>query len=130
MSMKDQIQKRAEEIGTKWADVAHYYAKTHYPQRREEWLHLVQDGPNIGIFVPILRHRDDMTEADAREVYRLAWGFDIDISVSVWDSGIDWVESLHGMYHPAVFIWLISRGFDMFDLIESGQAIRKEVANG
>ena len=31
---------------------------------------------------------------------------------------------------PKEFQWLISRGFDVFGLIESGQAIRKEMGNG
>ena len=144
---------------TKWANVAHYYTKSQIDlqiknrdhaerflmvsfrnvggSHFEEW---VNDGVYWRAYgsqfsawddhKPILRHRDDMTEAEAREIYRLVWGFDIDISVSMWDSGIDYFESLYGRYPSAVFLWLISRGFDVFGLIESGQAIRKEMGNG
>lgn len=145
---------------TKWADVAHYYAFSGV-MGELDW------GPNseriplgspqiseltIGrvspiregeiVFAPILRHRDDITEAEARElsIIHLDDDFDMPENESCLDSlnfdlaggRLQKGNTVLSMWigQPSAWHWLISRGFDMFDLIESGQAIRKEAGNG
>jgi len=112
----------------KWADVAHYYSKTHCQQFREEWLHLVQDGPNIGLFVPILRHRDDMTEADALRLYNFVHGnYGGEYSA---ENALNWFNRRKNdrVMSPIFMHGCILLGIDLFGLIERGEAIRKEVA--
>ncbi len=160
---------------TKWADVAHYYTKSQihlqiknrdHAERFlmvsfrnvggshfEEW---VNDGVYWRAYgsqfsawadhQPILRHRDDITEAEAREIYCVAHGKDFKkkYGTTYFKGGYkstlfeDQYESMDGGNEwelfvgtkPSVFHWLISHGFDVFGLIESGQAIRKEAGNG
>jgi hypothetical protein len=82
-----------------------------------------------------LRRLESITEEEARELYTLATGM-------VWtkrSSGsclFNWIfaqrkDSMQSLYHcigiPAVWIYLLSKGFDLFGLIDAGLA--KEITN-
>ena len=135
---------------TKWADVAHYYLKSgikcnvyrgDLTERRGDCkqtvetfgvkhLRVAADSMTFGC-VPILRHLDDMTEADAREIYTIESGNQSTEGNIYHPKMKDWFFNWKkGEVKAKTFYWLISRGFDVFGLIESGQAIRKEVGNG
>lgn len=148
---------------TKWADVAHYYAKSGIFC---QWNQIDEDGENIFEFdevsyldgpedcKPILIHFEDITGDQAREYYTLKTGLpskyvnriiirgksaDI-VSVTylkkfpaakvIFVDIANKATPLGGQHTTKEFIWLISHGFDVFGLIESGQAIRKEAGNG
>jgi hypothetical protein len=158
---------------TKWADVAHYYQfsdiEIQLPcgnrkfkgmtnqisgdSNHKKAFYLDAGGyftrstdANVSQYRPILRHSDDITEAEAREIYCVAHGKDFKkkYGTTYFKGGYkstlfeDQYESMDGGNEwelfvgtkPSVFHWLISHGFDVFGLIESGQAIRKEVGNG
>ena len=104
---------------------------------------------------PILRHRDDMTESECIDYTEFVWA-DSEFSKVNRSQKISvvWAKdsvNLREMYRKCLFAvrqkgimwpffpkdinqlgfhWLVSRGFDVFGLIESGQAIRKEMGNG
>jgi hypothetical protein len=134
----------------KWADVAHYYQYVAHevfvshggnePIRR-----MLEEGENLaqyyrrrdlvdGKFVatPILRHLDDMTRDEALEIYQSVGHLWEQNSVSdFYNLPMDWhirnrIRREFPEWHAMEWQYLISRGFDMFRLIESGQAIRKE----
>ena len=139
---------------TKWADVAHYYAKSYI-----EIVTLRGSSPKTGRLVsmyqsdaitvlfgenrkmnrrkfsivqlawckPILRHRDDMTEAEDNEcmLVHTRWISNEEFKNVIWS-----LTKQHKTFDQYSTHWLISRGFDVFGLIESGQAIRKEMGNG
>lgn len=102
---------------------------------------------------PILTHFEDITGDQAREFYTLKTGLpskyvnriiirgksaDI-VSITylkkfpaakvIFVDIANKATPLGGQHATKEFLWLISRGFDVFGLIESGQAIRKEVTN-
>ena len=168
---------------TKWADVAHYYAKSnlsiivgkfdHGPEmgmifskglhENCEWAEhgiwcQIENGAFIsewGSHKPILRHLDDMTESECIDYTEFVWA-DSEFSKVNRSQKISvvWAKdsvNLREMYRKCLFAvrqkgimwpffpkdinqlgfhWLVSRGFDVFGLIESGQAIRKEMGNG
>lgn len=169
---------------TKWADVAHYYVKSPISvlyksepmSKLSNWSYSIQqlidsmlriengvvvnpEGAESLAYTPILRHLEDMTEAECFELASLIWGESDLIPFTRNDSqriikhkdikfngkddpygdclfvvGVDgrassWPIRMNQMTPQAVH-WLISRGFDLFGLIESGQAIRKEAGNG
>lgn len=77
-----------------------------------------------------LRRLESLTEEEARELYKLATGM-------VWtkrSSGsclFNWVfaqkkDSMQSLYHcigiPAAWLYLLSKGFDLFGLIDAGLA--------
>ena len=127
----------------KWADVANYYLKSgiygmaSLNGSKRDPLYMPMGSRDIEdfpprVFVPILRHRDDMTEADEVAAFEY-------VEQREWPE--KWpkitkslmISRSFNMDDPKaarLFLWLISRGFDVFGLIESGQAIRKEVGNG
>lgn len=86
---------------------------------------------------PVLRHLGDMTEADALELNGLLprkksalipdrlMGDNIGVGAKVATT-MDFVLNMP----TEALLWLLNRGFDLFGLIESGQAIRKEVESG
>lgn len=115
------------------------------------------------VFTPILRHLEDMTEEEVKEMHMAFFKYeDVDYSgnkikaraadireheglvaatkikkgyhfgkraVTLYYEPCDGrageiCEPLHGLERG---VWLISRGFDVFGLIEAGEAIRKEV---
>mgnify|MGYP003473311011 FL=1 len=131
---------------TKWADVAHYYLRSgikcnvyrgDLTERRGDCKHTVEtfgikhlrvaaDSMTFGC-VPILRHRDDMTEAEDNEcmLVHTRWISNEEFKNVIWS-----LTKQHKTFDQYSTHWLISRGFDVFGLIESGQAIRKEMGNG
>ena len=131
---------------TKWADVAHYYLKSgikcnvyrgDLTERRGDCKHTVEtfgvkhlrvavDSITFGC-VPILRHRDDMTEAEDNEcmLVHTRWISNEEFKNVIWS-----LTKQHKTFDQYSTHWLISHGFDVFGLIESGQAIRKEMGNG
>lgn len=133
---------------TKWADVANMYVNsnvqsvhngelvflaecrdgTHLWQYEDHALH---DFPIEGIDgLPFLRHRDDMTEDEAREYYQLCpqeWAV---FYKTAPNSKLKEAISSLRRRTPTEFLWLISHGFDVFGLIESGQAIRSGGLDG
>lgn len=86
--------------------------------------------------IPILRHRDDMTREEADQLFEadgLVW--DHSSASDFATSALEWYKAHkfskpHPEYTPNEFHWLISRGYDLFSLIESGQAIRREAQHG
>lgn len=71
---------------------------------------------------PILRPLSDMTDDEIKYVGE-------DLKQGTWNapdirSNPKLAWSIHHM-NPVVFVYLINQGFDLFDLIESGQAIDK-----
>ena len=131
---------------TKWADVAHYYLRSgikcnvyrgDLTERRGDCKHTVEtfgikhlrvaaDSMTFGC-VPILRHRDDMTEAEDNEcmLVHTRWISNEEFKNVIWS-----LTKQHKTFDQYSTHWLISHGFDVFGLIESGQAIRKEMGNG
>ncbi len=139
---------------TKWADVAHYYSKSHI-----EVVSLRGSNPKTGQLMgmyqsdavtvmfgknqnvdkrkfsvvqlewckPILLHFEDMTEDEDNEcmLVHTRWVEDSDLRRVIWS-----LAKQHKTFDQHSTHWLISRGFDVFGLIESGQAIRKEAGNG
>ena len=141
--------KEKQEI--KWADVARYYAASGINGRFNRMLAElvgvdgdlailfvgVVDGArqrrvvDFGSFTPILRALEDMTQKDADEyiskftTYQKFIGTPSAVTLAL--ESID-----HGLWRierggASVTHWLISKGFDVFGLIESGQAIRKPI---
>ena len=131
---------------TKLADVAHYYLRSgikcnvyrgDLTERRGDCKHTVEtfgikhlrvaaDSMTFGC-VPILRHRDDMTEAEDNEcmLVHTRWISNEEFKNVIWS-----LTKQHKTFDQYSTHWLISHGFDVFGLIESGQAIRKEMGNG
>ena len=151
---------------TKWADVAHYYAKSDH-EVYLSWIN--DDGTQCEMtrkaqfedfkpyyierfnLKPILNHLRDMTEAQVLECIKCGWPvvagkpikeFACIPDHSEFGSAFTYKIVFDGSPHYMAgtmsfrsldsnqFVWLISRGFDVFGLIESGQAIRKEAGNG
>ena len=72
-----------------------------------------------------LRRLESITEEEATEVYRLAgWNTKIecrnDFIHGIDNIDIDSIDQIIG--HPAVWLYLLSRGFDLFGLIDAGLA--------
>ena len=135
---------------TKWSEVAHHY---HGISAFDEYGNFYTDcsfgygdadfdrkAKNLRMYfpahmsrklIPVLRHRDDMTDAEARELATLLnvdWGnspvfmrFDTPLRW-FWH----WKNNCLNRYEPRILRWFYTNGFDMDGLIESGQAIRKE----
>jgi len=156
---------------TKWADVAHYYAKSYI-----EIITLRGSNPKTGRLTgmyqsdavtvmfgenqnvdkrkfsvvqlqwckPILRHRDDITEAQAREICEPMIESLKEVEGDSFEPPKSYKEFLlrpfthkgtwslldHALGNPRDWHKFIKWGIDVFRLIESGQAIRKEVGNG
>ena len=136
---------------TKWADVAHYYLRSgikcnvyrgDLTERRGDCKQTVEtfgvkhlrvavDSMTFGC-VPILRCIDDMTEVDAMSLWKsVANRVAFDDSVyAAYGSPLVIYRSKFKALQPEEFHCAIQLGFDVFGLIESGQAIRKEMGNG
>ncbi len=147
---------------TKWADVAHYYLRSgikcnvyrgDLTERRGDCKHTVEtfgikhlrvaaDSMTFGC-VPILRHRDDMTEAEAREICEPMIESLKEVEGDSFEPPKSYKKFLfrpfthkgtwslldHALGNPRDWHKLIKWGIHVFRLIESGQAIRKEVGN-
>lgn len=75
---------------------------------------------DVSELMPILRPLSGMTEEEMEECGNLCYDFRDDPELNKWD-----VNSFNCLLMPEQFLWLLSRHFDLFDLIESGQAIDK-----
>ncbi len=84
---------------------------------------------------PILRHLEDMAEAEALEILNMLYSMPLDgCLVSPRESLNDKRGTKAGIVshldisvgEPRVWLYLLANGFDLFGLIESGQAIRAE----
>lgn len=89
----------------------------------------------------ILRPLSDMTEEEGNEFFRNKYRethvFDWFNCVAVNKAGIEYTFTYHSSsrkrnkiimfddLHPNDFIWLLSKGFDLFGLIDAGLAIKK-----
>lgn len=132
----------------KWADVAHMYINSEiqavydgdmvfFVECRANLLmyqyceEARQDFPLEDIDVkPILRHLEDMTEDQAKDMYAIVFG-DPRSVLNDWKRSLPWANDFIGIgkFEPRITVWLLSQGFDLFGLIESGEAIRKEASN-
>ena len=149
----------------KWADVAHYYTKspigamvngvkrvvasmdsdgsiyTDEAPSHGQGVTVYPESVEIGEYTPILRHRDDLTEEEARELYAHSEeslkdvlgddyeppkSYKAEIFRKVTHKGT-WSFMDHILGNPRDWYKLIEWGFDVFGLIEAGEAIRKEV---
>lgn len=99
-------------------------------------LRLYKDKDFYGYIKPILRPLSDITEEEARQVYRLHWGF-TDNQMLNWERDYNtrdyktWLINVQ-LYNTRGFngnantwTYLLSRGFDLFNWIEQGLAISK-----
>jgi len=97
---------------------------------------LIDDQARI---TPHLRRMESITEAEALEIYQIATGMvwtkrSAGSCLSIW-----WLfcceEEMQNMYHcigiPQVWLYLLSKGVDLFGLIEAGLAkeIKPETTN-
>lgn len=110
-----------------WAEVAHHYMPTHVNQVFSLWWVKVPNDSTVYTPVPILRHIGDMTEDEDHECMLIHTRLieDIELKRVVWS-----LTKQHETFDQYSTHWLLSRGFDLFGLIASGQAMRKEVLNG
>jgi len=140
---------------TKWADVAHYYLKSGINvtwktifDRREFMSEIgtmsLDSLTTMPDSKPILRHRDDITEAQAREICEPMIESLKEVEGDSFEPPKSYKEFLlrpfthkgtwslldHALGNPRDWHKFIKWGIDVFRLIESGQAIRKEVGNG
>lgn len=92
-----------------------------YSEEKDDWDVFNENDESITRVKPILRRLEDMTEGDYKD--RPRGGID----------GINWttveayLESKGGLYlndfTAKEILWLLSKGFDLFSLIDSGLAI-------
>jgi len=139
---------------TKWADVAHYYLKSGINvtwktifDRREFMSEIgtmsLDSLTTMPDSKPILCHRDDITEAQAREIcepmieslkevegdsFEPPKSYKAFLFRPITHKGT-WSLLDHALGNPRDWHKFIQWGIDVFGLIESGQAIRKEAGN-
>lgn len=129
----------------KWEEVAHHYSRSKISISSGSEVHdvselsiyphgiLIEFGRGGFVFTweehkPILCAVEDMTEAEAMELWNSVPGrvaFDESL-YSPYGSPLRMYSTKADFWLPNEFHWLTQRGFDVFGLIESGQAIRKE----
>jgi hypothetical protein len=133
----------------KWADVAHMYLNSGIQSANGNYLVECREGENLWQSLdtdaqdlpfelpshdqPILSHYWDITEAQAREIYLVSYGHELpDDFPNVTNFVVEMIKttSKKMVFFIPMILWLISNGFDLFNLIESGQSIRKGVENG
>lgn len=123
-----------------WADVAHHYLLSNIEMRDVgKWKHPTEyftpsiprtpqledltllDRGDIQL-KPVLRHLDDMSEVEDNEcmLIHTQWVHHESVGPIIWS-----LAKQHKSFDQYSAHWLISHGFDVFGLIESGQAIRK-----
>lgn len=126
----------------KWAEVAHMYINSGITSKDGHDFVECRDGQTLWQYhdeavqdfpfelpdgdFPILRHRNDMTEAEALRIFKIVHGDDGGEYSA--PNALIWFKRCiddRGM-SPNFMYGCISLGFDVFGLIESGEAIRKE----
>ena len=87
---------------------------------------------------PHLRRLDSITEAEAREVFAIANGYEADknsfTSCLSWlarENALDYSNKEIEIGNPSVWLYLLGKGFDLFGLIEQGLAkdVKTETVN-
>lgn len=81
---------------------------------------------------PLLRPLSDMTEEEAREIYRMDFGSEFEVKDWMEENpALEWIRGDNEVYReeidifigsPEIWAYLLSRGFDLFGLIEAGLA--------
>jgi len=84
----------------------------------------------VGEILPILRRLDSLTENEARELYQVCYPSDTELDAESflgdwWNKYDEWyVKTKYFIFgKPAAWLKLLSWGFDLFGLIDSGLAI-------
>ena len=81
-----------------------------------------------GVVVLHLRRLESMTEDEARELYHVSedvkWGLDSSCLINYW---LDYEEDYYqgsdrNIGNPSAWLYLLSKGFDLFGLINAGLA--------
>ena len=87
----------------------------------------------VGEILPILRRLDSLTENEARELYKVCYPSDTELDAESflgdwWNKYDEWyVKTKYFIFgKPAAWLKLLSWGFDLFGLIDSGLAIDAE----
>ena len=132
---------------TKWQEVAHYYLLSNIEMRDVgKWKHPTDyftptkpSAPRLeGLtyldrgdiqLMPVLRHLEDITEDEDRECMEVHtrwveeenWTDKESLKKVIWN-----LAKENKAFDQYSSHWLFSHGFDVFGLIESGQAVRKE----
>lgn len=82
---------------------------------------------------PVLRRLDSLTESEARELYQVCYPSDAELDAESflgdWWNGYDewYVKTKYFIFgKPSAWLKLLSWGFDLFGLIDSGLAIDAE----
>jgi len=108
-----------------------YKATLYSIEKKDLFIEIINDTISAGHWLnltnakPILRKLDSMTEEEAKYIYNLS-GYDhikknclqeVKNSYEIITSPIDIVQGI-----PKGWIWLLSKEFDLFNLIENGEA--------
>lgn len=115
-----------------WEEVKHYYQIGTRPYMKGHNL----NGGDVTIYeegsLPRLRHIEDMFQDEALQLYESSGHVWNENSASdFYNHPMDWysrnrIRKDFPEWTANEFHFLLMRGFDLFGLIESGQAIRKE----
>lgn len=134
---------------TKWAGVAHLYLKSSVLVGEYIPHKTYSDGTAEGfetvfnwytdttfnradrVYLPILRPLASMTEEEAREWFRIEEGRDWpeggymehDTALERWNFWLEVMLVPQFLFTPAAFLYILKKGFDLFNLIEAGKAI-------
>lgn len=116
------------------------FVTVRFREFREIGLYHVVTYPDLSSVRPILRPLSDLTEQEAREMYEIKTGEAFEprpeyLEEGDWDfSAKEYFDELVEIYEdtiqvcigkPDIWSYLLSRHFDLFGLIESGDAIDK-----
>lgn len=125
----------------KWKDVAHMhlscqveYLDYFTDTRRIGRMNMVGednffiDGDNnaqeIAQAKPILRKLSDMTEEEKKELRKIMSNAgSVNMLPEIRTSNV--LQLFFNAENPKIMLWLLQRGFDLYNLIESGEAIDK-----
>jgi len=92
--------------------------------------HLLQKAYGGKVVRAILRRLGDITEEDKRSVIALRYGFDVVARYTDAMANKQYLSLItDGAYSPAQFDYLLSKGYDLFNLIESGEAFDAKKVN-
>lgn len=94
-------------------------------------LTLVNMGYDLVIVKPILRPLSSLTEGEAQELFKMSTGIDWYQGSCLekwWDNVSQEVcpTRLHEIGNPSVWLYLLEKGFDLFELIGNNLAVVKD----
>ena len=95
-------------------------------------LTLVNMGYDLVIVKPILRPLSSLTEGEAQEIYKIetgtSWIFVFPCLTHWWEkhSSIFMPQRLHMIGNPTAWLYLLGKGFDLFELVGNNQAVVKD----